>query len=120
MNGLCFESVYDAAGRTFVIRSADELAQFYDLADNSQLCRRPVRRASFDFSGDRILVGMWSRAVGCTAQHRVVSTIRDDQARTVLITLRLMVEGVCNYELVRPFWISLSGVAEYDVRLVVQ
>jgi hypothetical protein len=120
MSGLCFEAVYDAAGRTFVIRNADELTQLYDLADNSKLCRRPVRRASFDFSGDRFLAGLWSRAVGCAAQHEVVNINRDDTARTYTVTLRLVVEGDCNYELVRPFWIGLSGVSGYDVRLVVQ
>jgi hypothetical protein len=119
MSGLCFESVADAAGRTFVIRSADELAQFYDLADESELCRRPVRRASFDFSGGRVLAGLWSRAVGCTARHEVTAVQRDDTARAFVIALRLVVEGGCDYELVRPFWIGLSGVSGYDVRLMV-
>lgn len=119
MSGLCFESVYDAAGRTFVIRSADELAAFFDLADNSQLCRHPVTRGSFDFSGGTALVGLWSRAVGCKARHEVADVRRDDVARTYEIRLRLVVDGGCNYELVRPFWVGLSGLAGYDIRLVV-
>ncbi len=120
MSGLCFESVADAAGKTFIIRSADELARFFDLADNSQLCRRPVRRATFDFSGDTFLVGLWSKTVGCKARHDVVGVRRDDVALTYVISLRLVVDGGCAYELVRPFWIALSGLAGYDVRLLVQ
>lgn len=120
MSGLCFESVNDAAGRVYVIRSADVLARFYDLADESELCRRPVRRASFDFSGGRILVGTWSRAVGCTARHEVVAVQRDDTTRALVIALRLVVESDCNYELVRPFWIALDGVSDYDIRILVQ
>ncbi len=120
MSGLCFEAVYDAAGRTFVIHNADELSQLYDLADHSQLCRHPVQRASFDFSGGNILVGLWSRAVGCNAHHDLISVRRDDAARTYAINLRLVVEGICNYELVRPFWVGLSGVSDYDVSLRVQ
>lgn len=120
MSGLCFESVADAAGRTFVIRSAGELTQFYDLADSSDLCRRPVRRASFDFSGGRILAGTWSRAIGCTAHHEVIAIQRDDTARAFVIALRLVIEGDCNYELVRPFWIALDTIPDYDVRLLVE
>lgn len=120
MNGLCFEAVNDAAGRAFVIRSEAELTEFYDLADHSELCRRPVRRESFDFSGGRTLVGVWSRGVGCTARHEVTSARRDDVARTYSITLRLLVEGSCAYELVRPFWIALDDVAGYDIRLLVR
>ena len=120
MSGLCFESVYDAAQQLFVIRSPEELTQFYDLADESELCRRPVRRADFDFSGGRILAGTWSRAIGCTARHEVTAVQRDDTEQTFVIALRLVVEGDCNYELVRPFWIALDGIPDYDVRMTVQ
>lgn len=120
MSGLCFEAVQDAAGRVFVIRSAEELTQFYDQADASELCRRPVRRASFDFSGGRILAGTWSRAIGCTARHEITDAQRDDTQQAFVITLRLVVEGDCSYELVRPFWIALDGIPDYDVRLLVQ
>lgn len=120
MSGLCFEAVNDAAERVFVIHSDEELAQFYDLADGSELCRRPVRRASFDFSGGRILAGTWNRAVGCTAHHEIAAIERDDTEQTLTISLRLMVEGDCSYELVRPFWIALDGISDYDVRLQVQ
>ncbi len=120
MNGLCFESVADAAEQLFVIRSAEELTRFYDLADESELCRHPVQRGDFDFSGGRILAGTWSRAIGCTARHEIVSVQRDDTAQTLAITLRLLVDADCNYELVRPFWIALDGVADYDIRVTVQ
>lgn len=120
MNGLCFESVYDAAGRVFVIRSEAELNALYDLADNSGLCRRPVVRGSFDFSGGRLLVGLWNRSMGCTARHDVINIQRDDVAKIYAVTLRLIAQGGCNYELVRPFWIGLSDIADYDVRLLVQ
>lgn len=120
MSGLCFESVYDAAGRVFVIRNEEQLNALYDLADNSGLCRRPVARGSFDFSGGRLLIGLWSRSMGCTARHDVINIQRDDVAKIYAITLRLIAQGGCNYELVRPFWIGLSDLADYDVRLLVQ
>lgn len=120
MSGLCFESVYDAAERTFVIRSDAELTAFFDLADNSALCRHPVQRSSFDFTGGRLLIGLWSKALGCSAQHEVTNIQRDDVAKIYAISLRLVVQIGCNYELVRPFWIGLSDLSGYDVRLLVQ
>jgi hypothetical protein len=117
MNGLCFESVYDAAGQTFILHSAEELTHFFNLADNSRLCRRPVQRAEFDFSGDRRLVGLWTRGRGCTARHEVRGYQQDDVARTFVIVLRFATEGECGYELVQPFWIGLSLPQDYDVRV---
>lgn len=118
MSGLCFESVYDAAGRVFTLRSAEELSNFFDLADNSRLCRQPVRRAEFDFSTGRVLIGLWSRGRGCDARHVVTDVRRDDVARFFSIDVRLLTEGDCNYELVQPFWIGLGGLEGYDIRLV--
>lgn len=120
MAGLCFESVYDAAGQTFILRSPEALNNFFDLADNSDLCRRPVTRAEFDFSGDRILAGTWTRATGCAAEHVVENVRRDDTARTLFIFLKLNVEGDCTYQLVRPFWIGLTGISDYEVQFVVE
>ncbi len=120
MSGICFESANDAARRAFVIRSADELTRFFDLADNSELCRQPVGRGTFDFTNGRILAGTWSRAQGCTAYHQVQSVRRDDTARTLFLFLKLVVDGDCTYELVRPYWIGLSGVSDYDVQFVVE
>ena len=120
MSGLCFESVNDAAERTFVVLDDRDLQRLYDLADSSQLCRHPVQRGSFDFSNNRFLMGLWSRAVGCNARHEVSSITRDDVARTFIINLRLVIESGCDYELVRPFWIGLSDLSGYDVRLLVE
>ena len=119
MGGLCYESVEDAAGKVFVLRTAEDLAHFYDLADHSKLCRQPVGRGQFDFGDGQILAGLWSKSKGCTAHHEVQSVRRDDTARTLFIFLRLVTEGDCTYELVRPFWIGLDGLNEYDIQIVV-
>jgi hypothetical protein len=119
MAGICFAAANDAAGRVFVLRDQGELDTFFGLADNSQLCPRPVARGSFDFSAGRILIGVWSAGVGCTASHDVRRFARDDMARTLTIRLRLMIEGDCPYELVRPFWIGVPSAADYAVNLVV-
>jgi hypothetical protein len=119
MSGICFESAQDAAGRTFVIRSAEALRGFFDLADNSELCSQPVRRHEFDFSGGRVLAGLWSAASGCRARHEIESVRRDDTARTLFIYLRLIKEGDCLYELVRPFWIGINDAADYEIQFVV-
>ena len=119
MDGICFEAALDAAGQVFIIRDAEAHIRFYGLADNSQLCRRPVERKPFDFSGGRILVGMWSAGTGCTAQHDIESMSRDDENETVTIRVRFITEGDCGYELVRPLWRSLDGVADYEIDLQV-
>ncbi|MFN8528368.1 MAG: hypothetical protein U0670_07140 [Anaerolineae bacterium] len=119
-NGLCFESVWDAAGQVFVLKSAEDLTGLFDLADNSHLCRHPIERGTFDFSGGRVLVGTWSRGHGCAARHDFIRTERDDIALLYAINVRLVVEGTCDYELIRPFWIGISGVYDYDIRLRVE
>jgi hypothetical protein len=117
MSGLCFESVYDAAENIFILRTPEELTGLFDLADNSQLCRRPIERGTFDFTGARVLVGLWSRGQGCSMRHDVLNVERDDVARTFIITLRPITEGECPYELVRPFWVGLDTVSDYDIRV---
>lgn len=121
MAGLCFESVWDAAAGhpVFVLRTADSLTALYDLADNSGLCRHPVGRAAADFSGGRVIVGTWTRGRGCSAQHVIREVRRDDVARIFALTIELRVRGACPYDLVRPFWVGLPGLADYDVRLIV-
>lgn len=119
MNGICFEAARDAAGQVFVLRSPDEHIRFYEQADASELCRQPVTRVPFDFSGGRVLAGLWSAGTGCTARHDVIGIARDDAARSLTIQLRFVTEGVCNYELVRPFWIGLDGVSDYAINVVV-
>jgi hypothetical protein len=119
MSGICFEAALDAAGKVFVLRDAQAHIQFYDLADNSELCRRPVARNAFDFSSGRVLAGLWSYGTGCIARHDVLSIARDDATRTLLIRLNFVTEGDCNYELVRPFWIGLDGVRDYQIEIQV-
>ncbi|MBL8147520.1 MAG: hypothetical protein JNL34_14155 [Anaerolineae bacterium] len=123
--GICFESAFDAAGRVFVLRSPEELAWLFDSSDASGFCRRPAARGTFDFGGangqpGRALAGLWSKGIGCTADHAVENVTVDDAARTLTVRLRLVVEGDCPYELVRPFWIGITGYNEYDIRLLVE
>lgn len=117
MGGICFEAALDASGQVFVLRSVAQQIEFYDLADNSRLCRRPVTRYPFDFSGGRVLAGLWSAGRGCTARHDVLDVQRDDTARRLTIRLRFVTEGDCNYELVQPFWIGLEGVQDYAIEI---
>lgn len=114
--GICFESALDAAGRTFVLRSEAELRQFYDLADNSRLCLRPVARNMFDFTDGRVLAGVWSAGSGCTARHDLLDVQQDDAAQTLTVTLRFITEGDCPYELVRPYWVGIAGAGAYTIR----
>lgn len=122
VRGICFEAAYDAAqqNQTFVLRDTAAQIAFYDLADNSQLCRHPVERVPFDFSNGRVVAGLWNMGVGCTARHDVLDTLRDDNAKTLQLHLRFVTEGDCGYELVRPFWISVDGASDYAIVLKVE
>lgn len=120
MAGVCFEAALDAAGQVYVLPDAAALSRFYDLVDASQLCPRPVERRAFDFSGGRVLAGLWSAGVGCTARHELLAFERNDAARTLTLRLRLVIEGDCPYELVRPFWAALEAAAGYDIRIQVE
>lgn len=120
ISGICFEAALDAAGRVFVLRTPEEHIQFYNLADNSGLCARPVLRLPFEFGGGRVLAGLWSAGSGCTARHDVLDYSRDDAARRFSVTLRFVTAGDCPYELVRPFWIGLNDAAGYEVQITVQ
>ncbi|MCB9449993.1 MAG: hypothetical protein H6672_01050 [Anaerolineaceae bacterium] len=117
MAGICFEAAFDAAGQVFVLRSAEDHIHFYELADQSRLCRHPVTRYPFDFSSGDVLAGLWSKGEGCTARYEVVAYNRDDAADTFTITLRFITEGDCAYDLVSPFWVGLPGLAGYDIRI---
>jgi hypothetical protein len=102
------------------MRNAAQQIEFYDLADNSHYCRRPVTRYPFDFSNGRVLAGLWSYGRGCTARHDVLDIQRDDEAKTLMIHLRFVTEGDCNYELLQPFWIGLDGMQEYEIGVEVE
>ncbi len=120
MGGICFEAALDAAGRVFVLRDTAALTAFYDLADHSELCRRPIIRSAFDFSQGRVLAGLWSEGKGCTARHEVATFERDDDAQTINLRLRFITEGDCPYELVRPFWVSLPQASGFDVSILAE
>lgn len=117
MRGICFEAALDAADQVFVLRSAGDLTRLYDLADHSELCSQPVERVPFAFEGGRILTGLWNKGAGCTARHVIDDVDRDDAARQVTLTVRFITEGDCPYELVRPFWLALAGVADYAIAI---
>ena len=119
VHGICFEAAWDAAGRIFVIRSAEEHIRFYDLADNSRLCRRLISRAPRDFSSGYVIAGFWSRGVGCKASHQVNDFFRNDDTRTILMRVTFSTEGNCNYELVRPFWVGFENAATHEITLIV-
>lgn len=119
VSGICFQAAYDAAGRVFVLRDAEAHIRFYALADQSGLCRRPAARHPFDFSGGRVVAGLWSRGRGCEARHDVLEARRDDSAKTLLIVLRFVTEGTCDYTLVRPFWVGLEAAADYQIDIQV-
>ncbi|HEX2622559.1 MAG TPA: hypothetical protein VHL11_20505 [Phototrophicaceae bacterium] len=120
MSGICFESAYDAKEITFVIHNDNELSTFFNLADNSDLCRHPVERQVFDFSNGRILAGLWSYGHGCKAHHDVLSIDRDDTAKKLTMHLKFVIEGDCDYELIRPFWAGLQGVSDYEIKIEVE
>lgn len=116
--GVCFESAWDAAGRIYIIRTAEEHIRFYDLADNSRLCRRPIGRVPRDFSTGYVIAGFWSRGIGCRAHHEVTGFVRNDDARTILMSVRFTIEGDCPYELVQPFWVGFDHAAGHEITIV--
>jgi len=120
MSGICFESVADAAGQVFVMRNAEEHINLYDLAENSELCRRPIIRNPFDFSNGRILAGTWTYGIGCTADHEILNVVRDDDGQSIRVDLRFQTFGECPYELVRPFWVAFEDAQDYDVTINVE
>jgi len=118
MQGICYEAARDAAGRIFVLRSADEHIRFYAQTDESKLCRHPVTRQAFNFSTGRVLVGFWQIGQGCTAHHDVQAVDRDETAKTITLRITFITEGTCVYELVRPFWVSLPDATGYEITVV--
>lgn len=119
MSGICFEAAYDAAGDIFVLESADAHINFYDLADNSQLCRQPVDRYPFNFSAGGVLAGTWSYGRGCTAHHTITAYDRNDFQQTIDITAEFSTEGDCYYELVQPFWVGIPSAQGYEISITV-
>lgn len=107
--GVCFEAARDMAamGRRFVLHNGLEHIEFYNAIDSTNLCLRPVERVSFEFSTGRALAGLWTAGQGCTAEYEVMAYSVEEN--TLNIALRFVTEGDCNYELIRPFWMSFDG-----------
>lgn len=120
MSGICFDAAFDARDQVFVLRSAQDHINFYDLADNSQLCSRPVRRFPFDFSTGRILAGVWSYGRGCTANHEIRNVIRNDDEQRFIIQTFFHTNGDCNYELIRPFWVGIDVPNGYSIDIEIE
>ncbi len=119
MSGICFEYALDQAGSAFVIRDAQQHIRFYEQADASGLCRQPVERQPFDFDGGRILAGLWSAGSGCKARHEIITYEQDDSTRSLNIALKFITSGDCPYELVRPWWVSITDLSSYDIGITV-
>ena len=120
MSGICFESAFDAVDTVFIMRNAEDHIHLYDLAENSGLCRRPIKRNPFDFSNGRILAGIWTAGTGCTADHEILDYQRNDAQKTVGFRLRFVTAGDCPYELVRPFWVAVEDASDYNVIIAVE
>ncbi len=118
MSDVCFEAADSLSGRVFVLRYPEDLIAFYDQIDNSLLCRHPVTRYPFDFGNGNVLVGLWGKARGCRAWYEILDVMRNDSQRSFVVKLHLVTEGSCNYELLRPFWIGLDGLADYSVQII--
>jgi hypothetical protein len=106
------------AGQAFILTSQEQLDSLYDQIDSSKLCRRPIARQTFDFTG-RAVVGTWTYSPqGCTARHDLIRTRRNEENRMITLRYRFTVEGDCPYELIRPLWVAVENPDSYNLRLV--
>lgn len=119
VDGICFEAAQQYAGRLYVIRNIEQLSQFYNQVDSSQLCRHAITQYPFTFDNGQVLAGMWSAGNGCTALHEIVQFVRNDATRKITIVLRFTTEGQCDYELVRPFWMAIDRAQDYQIDIEV-
>jgi hypothetical protein len=99
------------------LRSAEEHIHFYNLVDNSNLCRNPAERLPFDFSTGDVLAGLWNRGTGCTASHSITAFQRDDTTKVINILVAFSTEGDCPYELVRGFWLGIHNAQDYQITI---
>lgn len=118
-DGVCFEAAQAISGQVFVLRNAQDHIQFYDRIDQSGLCRRAITRHPFEFGNGQILAGLWSAGHGCKAHHQLIAYQQDDANQRLIIVVRFITEGTCNYQLLRAYWIGVDGLAGYDVQIVV-
>lgn len=106
------------AGQAFILTSQEQLNSLYDQIDGSKLCRRPIARQTFDFTG-RAVVGTWTYSPqGCTARHELIRARRNEENRMITLRYRFTVEGDCPYELIRPLWVAVENPDSYNLRLV--
>lgn len=115
MRGVCFEAAFALRDEVFVMRSLAELEAFWARVDALNACRRPIARPSVTFPDSAALVGLWSYGVGCTARHAVRAVTAG--TGTLDVELALYIEGACNYELLRPFWVFIADAAAQAVTL---
>lgn len=118
-DGVCFEAAQAISNQVFVLRSAQDHIQFYDRIDQSGLCRHPITRNPFEFGSGQILAGLWSAGYGCKAHHELIAYQQDDANRRLIIVLRFVTEGTCDYQLLRAYWIGVEGLTGYDIQIVV-
>lgn len=117
MEGVCFNYWIEQVNRVFVIGSAQEHIRFYNDVDESELCRFPVDRHPFDFTG-RIMVGAVNVGTGCQAITEPLALVTDAANQTVTLRVGWGVTGECDYRLVRPFWVSIARPPEgYRVQM---
>jgi hypothetical protein len=117
LEGVCFEAAHAMAGQAFILTSQEQLDGLYNQIDASELCRRPIARHSFDFTG-RTVVGTWTYSPqGCTARHDFIRLRRSEENRVLTLRYRFVVDGDCPYELIRPLWVAVENPDSYDIRL---
>lgn len=117
---ICFEAAYEVRDQVFVLRNAMAHIRFYDEIDALNVCRRPVERFPFDFNQGQIVAGLWSYGYGCKARHELIETVSDAAAQVYRLRLRFVIEGDCNYELLRPYWVAVPPeLAAYDFQIEV-
>ncbi len=120
MAGMCFEAAHSLSGRVFILRNMAELNHLYDLADQTGACGEPTIRKAFDFSGGRVLAGLWGAGRGCDSRFDVLNIQRDDSAHTFTLQLRHVIEGDCDYDLLEPFWIGLDNMINYQIAIEIE
>jgi hypothetical protein len=118
MSGLCWGAMFELRDTPFVIMNAEQHIEFYNQVDQLQRCPRPITRYPHDFNDGSALVGIWSYGMGCTAQHTITNFERDEATQTINIQAQFTTQGECNYELLRPLWLSIPNVQEFQITLI--
>ena len=112
---VCFAAAAIHADRPIILRDAQALRQWYGAL--SAHCQRPLAPPQFDFNSGRLLFGTWNRGEGCWARHELLDFAQDETAKRIRLHLRLVTEGTCPYELLRPLWLSAPAAYHVDLRV---